>query len=202
MAAPEGTEMDRDSILVRYVIGKIGGAALDEAQFQAAAYRILRILDIDPATVGFHPHIYGPRSDLVDAKRRELEDGCAGAFPTWSDVAPLVSPLMNMDGLIGHLVDTAGSFTDEELLLLAYCDYEKGAEGSYILASDVKDDVIARRIDMAIGMYHDGRVSLGRGAELAGMPLGSSRTSSLTGSDTSMSATNEVADGDHVKVGQ
>ena len=164
--------MDRDSILSRYIIGKISGAALDEVQFQAAAYRILRILDIDPTSFGYRPHIYGPRSDLMDAKRRELEDGCAGVFPTWSDVAPLVSPLLNMDGLIGHLVDTAGSFTDEELLLLAYCDYEKEAEGSCILASDVKDDVLARRIDMAIGMYHDGRVSLGRGAELAGMPLG------------------------------
>lgn len=78
---------------------------------------------------------------------------------------------MNMDGLIGHLVDTAGSFTDEELLLLSYYDYEKGAEGSCILNSDVKDDVLARGVDIAIGMYHDGRVSLGRGAELAGVPL-------------------------------
>ena len=172
MAASEETEGDRNSILVRYVVGKMSGAALDEVQFQTAAFCILGILDIDPAAVGFQPHIYGPRSELLDAKRRELEEGCARVFPALSEVSSLVPPLMNMDGLIRSMVETTRSFTDEELLLMTYCDFEKGAEGSCILASDVKDDVLARRVDIAIGMYHEERVSLARGAELAGMPLG------------------------------
>ena len=171
MATSEVTEGDRESILVRYVVGKMSDAALDEVHFLTAAFCILDILDVDPAAVGFEPHIYGPRSELLDAKRRDLEEGCAEVSPAFSDVSSLVPPLMNVDSLIRSMVETTRSFTDEELLLLTYCDYEKGAEGSCILDSDVKDDVLARRIDMAIWMYHDGRISLGRGAELAGMPL-------------------------------
>ena len=60
---------------------------------------------------------------------------------------------------------------DDELLLYIYVDDLNNTNGEYLTKSEVKDDILKRRVEIATGMYLGNKVSLEKGSELAGMKL-------------------------------
>lgn len=136
MVTSEDMEGDRDSILAQYVIGKISSAALDEVQFQAAAYRILRILDIDPTSFGYRPHIYGPRSDLMDAKRREMEARLSRLlgrrYSKGEDLTRAIT-----DGRIRDAIDRAERRLPRDSCTLEECFRREPSTMLHVLVSDL-----------------------------------------------------------------
>ena len=181
MASVSLKEMNRDtaSMLILYVLGKMNDGTLDEVQFQKAMFRALLILGIDPAAVGYRPHFYGPYSDLMEEKKKGLEDigylDSTGkgvrVSPDESDIVSRISLRKDADDFVRHMVNSLSGFKNDELLLMTYCDDERKTGGRYIQNSYVRDDIFRNRVPIAARMYHDGKISLDRGAELAGMSV-------------------------------
>lgn len=171
---------DVPSMLVLYVLGKMGDGALGETQFQMALFRTMLILGIDPVQAGYRPSFLGPFSDLLSDTRDGLMDigylkettrGVKVSAEERTAVSTIRISGHDVDLEVEHMVDYVSGLSRDETLLIAFCDDERRTGGMFIDESNVRRDIYRNRIPIAAGLYRKGKVSMDRAAELAGMPL-------------------------------
>ena len=182
MASVSLNELSRDtvSMLILYVMGKMDDGALKETHFQKAMFRAMLILGYNPEDVGYRPHFYGPYSDLMAEKKvslldigyLETSDGGVRVNPEEKEtVSKITLPNRDVDSEIAYMVESIEGLTSDEVLLITYCDDERKTKGKFIDESYIKADIYRNRVPLAIGLYRKKKVSLDRGAELAGMSI-------------------------------
>ena len=182
MASVDLEELSRDvpSMLILYVLGKMNEGSLSETQFQKAMFRAMLILGIDPINAGYRPHFYGPYSDLMTEKRQGLTDigylentsaGCRVSEDEREKVSGIHLQGRNVDDEISHMVNYLKDLANDETLLMTYCDDERKTNGRFIDESRVKTDIYRNRIPIAMRLYRNGKVTMGRAAELAGLSV-------------------------------
>ena len=182
MASVSLNELSRDtvSMLILYVLGKMDDGALKETHFQKAMFRAMLILGYDPREAGYRPHFYGPYSDLMTEKKTSLLDigyleisgsGVRVNPDEKAVVSRITLPGKDTDSEIADMIASIEELTVDEVLLITYCDDERKTKGKFIDESHIKADIYRNRIPLAIGLYRKRRVTLDRGAELAGLSV-------------------------------
>ncbi|WII09715.1 hypothetical protein O8W32_02510 [Methanomassiliicoccales archaeon LGM-DZ1] len=175
-------DLDSRQMLMLYAVNKAPNGVPTEMHLQKIMYLTIKAMGQDPVkAVGYRAHYYGPFSSEVDGCRESLIDAGwlrknAGEKVSIPDeVRDTVSRIKPADGFldakIGSIVDFICSMNTEEMLMYIYADDQKNNGGEMIENSDVRDSIFARRKEIAEGMMKKEKVSVGKGAELAGMEI-------------------------------
>ncbi len=172
-------KLDQLPLLILYVINSTNGKSVNETHLQKIIFQTMKILDVNPEDVGFRPHYYGPFSDMVKEsedmlktlgylveknKKLAVNDEFKG------DVSKMKLP-DNVAYKIQMVSENLAKLTNDELLLLIYCDDLAHNDGKYLENSTIKERILNERIDISMKMYRSGKVSLERSSELAGMDI-------------------------------
>ncbi len=172
-------KLDQLPLLILFAINSTDGKSVNETHLQKIMFQAMKILDIDPEDVGFRPHYYGPYSDMI----KEYEDQLKsfgyltekGKKLTIKDDAVEDVSRMKLDEdkayKIQLIANNLAKLTNDELLLLIYCDDITHNNGKYLENSVIKDTILSKRASIAADMYRSKKVSLERSAELAGMNI-------------------------------
>lgn len=172
-------KLDQLPLLILYVINSTNGKSVNETHLQKIIFQTMKILDVNPEDVGFRSHYYGPFSDMVKEsedmlktlgylveknKKLAVNDEFKG------DVSKMKLP-DNVAYKIQMVSENLAKLTNDELLLLIYCDDLAHNDGKYLENSTIKERILNERIDISMKMYRSGKVSLERSSELAGMDI-------------------------------
>ena len=173
--------LDPELLLVLYAVDKAPNGVPTKTHFQKMMYIVLKVLENDPrSTAGYVPHHFGPYSPVVESWRSILID--SGYLVKTSeervrihpDVKEDVKKITFDDDLlelkITNVVRFVCSLNYDELILFIYTDDVLKKEGMTV-NSDVREDVFARRVPIAMDMVHSGKVTMAKGAELADMDV-------------------------------
>lgn len=172
-------KLDQLPLLILFAINSTDSKSVNETHLQKIMFQALKILDIDPEDVGFRPHYYGPYSDMI----KEYEDQLKtlgylvekGKKLTIRDDAVEDVSRMNLDEnkayKIQMIANNLSKLTNDELLLLIYCDDMVHNNGKYLENSTIKDTILNKRVDIAMKMYKSKKMSLERSAELANLDI-------------------------------
>jgi predicted HTH domain antitoxin len=170
-------DLGQEHLLVLYSVNKAPNGVPTKTHYQKMMFLALKALGNDPKTgAGFRPHHFGPYSAMVDSWRDELIN--TGYLVKNSAERIKVEPLIKNDvgGIkfqdeltmmkIDEVVKFICSLSYDELLLSIYADDVLKGEGMSE-NSDEKDRIFKERVNIAVGMVKNGKVSIARGAELA-----------------------------------
>lgn len=173
-------DLDSLSISQRYILGLLlnsaGSRIPDHLVLQKEMFLLSEASEPLAETCSFAPHFKGPYSEEVESSLADLQDlGLVkvDAFkqnirldPTakqriaewWTKVpTPVASSVVSVTSFMQDL-------TSDEVLLGVYHDRPDMA-----VQSVVREQVTERRVPNAISLYRKGKVTLSRGAELAGL---------------------------------
>ncbi len=175
-------QLDPEMVLVLYAVSRSPDGVPTKTHYQKMMYLILKALGNDPRTsAGYVPHHYGPYSPVVDSWRDVLIDtgylrkNSREKITVAPDVMQDVRGITFDDPLAEMKIDSISRFINslsyDELILYIYTDDEAKNEGMTV-NSDVRDDIFDRRVEIAKGMCRKGKVSVSKGAEMAGMDIG------------------------------
>lgn len=166
--------------LMLYVLNNNGKQPVGNTHLQKIMFQTIRILGKNPKSLKYEPNKFGPYSSLVEEKKRNLKDTGyleekRGRYYIHSDAEKEISKIKPPSESIGFKLGKISSYLsnldDDELLLYIYVDDLNNTNGEYLTKSEVKDDILKRRVEIATGMYLGKKVSLEMGSELAGMKL-------------------------------
>lgn len=172
-------KLDQLPLLILFAINSTDSKSVNERHLQKIMFQASKILDIDPEDVGFRPHYCGPYSDMI----KEYEDQLKtfgylvekGKKLTIRDDAVEDVSRMNLDENKAYKIQTIANnlskLTNDELLLLIYCDDMVHNNGKYLENSTIKDTILNKRIDIAMKMYKSKKMTLERSAELANLDI-------------------------------
>lgn len=180
MASVPVDELDDLMRLILYSVNATGGKALDDTHLQKIIFQILKIIDADPETFDYRPHFYGPYSDAVEEEKKSLEEigyliernGKIHIVESEVENVSLIKPPSAEYGFrIKNMIRDYDMLSGRESLLMIYSDDIESTGGYYLENSAVKDEIMADRESIAMGMYKGKKVSLERASELAGMNI-------------------------------
>lgn len=180
MASVPVGELDDLMRLILYSVNATDGKAMYGTHLQKIIFRILKIIDADPETFDYRPHFYGPHSDAVEEEKKSLEEigylternGKIHIVESEAENVGLIKPPSAEYGFrIKTMIRDLDALSRPELLLMIYSDDIESTGGYYLENSDVKDEIMADRESIAMGMFKGKKVSLERASELAGMDI-------------------------------
>jgi len=170
-------ELNPEHLLVLYAVNKAPKGVPTKTHYQKMMFLALKALGNDPKTsAGFRPHHFGPYSAMVEGWSDELIN--TGYLIKNSEERISVNPTVKADVdtirfedelttmKITELAEFLCSLSYKELLLCIYADDVQKGEGMSE-DSDVREDIFENRVDIAVGMTKQGKISVARGAELA-----------------------------------
>lgn len=181
------TENPTDSLspeqrLLLFAVSKAPEGVPTETHLQYMMYKVLKAKGDDPrTTAGYAPDSLGPYSREIDSLSAHLLE--SGFLIRRHDGSILVAPMeraeIEEDGTYGRMLEDkisgivgfVCSLSFEELIL-HICTDDAVQNESMVKGSDVVDDVLSRRAEIAERMARSDKVSLERGAELADMDIG------------------------------
>lgn len=181
MASVTIDKLDQLPLLILYAINATDGNAVNEVHLQKIMFQTMKVLKVDPETVGYRAHFYGPYSDTIKENEKSLEslgyiteknEKMGIAESVKDKVSEIKPPSEEIGFKIRTVAKDLSRLKNDELLLMIYHDEEVLHKGKYLENSEIKDDIMRNRIPIATGMYRSGKISLGRAAELAGMSIG------------------------------
>ena len=175
--------LEPELLLVLYAVDKAPNGVPTKTHFQNMMYVVLKATDNDPrSAAGYVPHHLGPYSPVVESWRDTLidsgylEKGSGEKVRIHPDVRVDVGGITFDDELlelkITNVVRFVCSLDYDELILYIHTDDVLKKEDMTV-NSDVRDDVFARRVPIAMGMVRSGKVTMAKGAELADLDVGS-----------------------------
>jgi predicted HTH domain antitoxin len=144
--------------------------------FQKEMFLIADYIDKIREQTEFIPHIFGPFSEAAENEMGNLkslglvmEKGQEYQItPTGIAALGRVKPAFSNKEIeaIADFKEFLNDLTKDEILLFTYVSYPK-----FIEESAVYEQVIRKRIPLAISLYKKGKVSLEKAAFLAGLPV-------------------------------
>jgi predicted HTH domain antitoxin len=173
-------DLDSLSIAQRYILGLLLNSTSnripDHLVLQKEMFLLSEASEPLAEKCSFAPHFKGPYSEEVEGSLADLQDlglvkvdsfkqnirldpAAKQRVAEWWNKVPLpvASSVVSVTSFMHDL-------TNDEVLLGVYHDRPDMA-----VQSVVRDQVTARRIPNAVSLYRKGKVSLSRGAELAGL---------------------------------
>lgn len=180
MASVPIRELDEISLLILFAIYSAGGRSLGETHLQKIMFQTMKVMNYDPDDLEYRAHYYGPYSDVIKESEDSLEllgyitkksGKIAISESVLEDVSRIKPPTEEIGFRMSILSESLSKLSNEELLLLIYYDDLQNNNGEYLENSEVIDGIMRNRITIAIGMYKEGKVSLERAAELAGVGI-------------------------------
>lgn len=180
MASVPINKLDSMPMMILYAIQAADGVPLGKTHFQKIMFQTLKILDIDPDDAGYRAHHYGPFSNYIEEHKESLEligylDEKGGKIKIPEsekrNVAEIKPPSEDKGFRIKVMIGDLSKLTNDEMLLMIYHDDIEETGGKYLENSEVKEDIMRRRMPIAVKMYRGKKISLGRATELAGIGL-------------------------------
>lgn len=175
-------DLDKGQVLTLYVVNKAPHGVPTKTHLQKIMYLTIKAMGQDPVkAAGYRAHHFGPysadvegwRESLIDARWLTKNSGERVSIP--DDLKDEVSRIRPDDSFLDAKVDNIVKFicslTNDEMLLYVYTDDLNRNNGKMIENSDVREDIFARRREIAKGMVRKRKVSVEKGAELAGMEI-------------------------------
>lgn len=181
MASVPVASLDEISKLILYAINSTESKSLDDTHLQKIIFQILKLLKKNPEDFGYRPHYYGPYSDAINENKESLksmgylESTSRGKGVCMTDDAKHSSLELKIRPDIGFRIscisEDFSKLSNDELLLTIYSDDLQRTGGKFIENSEVRNRILGNRKSIATNMYLDGKVSLERSSELAGMNI-------------------------------
>ena len=176
-------KLNKEHLIVLYAVNKATDGVPTKTHYQKMMYLIIKALGNDPKTsAGYAPNHYGPYSYQVEDWRGVLlnagylEKNTAERIRIPADVKEDVDKISFKNTFLEQKIDSIVEFVNSlaynELLLYIYSDDILKGEGMSE-NSDVKEEILQDRVNIAIGMVRRNKVSVAKGAELADMDVGS-----------------------------
>lgn len=176
-------KLNKEHLIVLYAVNKATDGVPTKTHYQKMMYLIIKALGNDPKTsAGYAPNHYGPYSYQVEDWRGVLlnagylEKNTAERIRIPADVKEDVDKISFKNTFLEQKIDSIVEFVNSlaynELLLYIYSDDILKGEGMSE-NSDVKEEILQDRVNIAMGMVRRNKVSVAKGAELADMDVGS-----------------------------
>ncbi len=165
--------------MILYVVRSADDVPINETHLQKMMFQVMKATKHDPKAAGFRPHHFGPYSDPINEGKESLKDlgflsvdkGMISIEPDAIDeVSTLRLPEITAFR-VKMISEYLSKLDNDELLLLTYHDDIEHDDGRYLENSDIKDEVLNKRVTTAIKMYTSGKATLERASELAGMDI-------------------------------
>lgn len=166
--------------LILYVLRSNGGKPLDEIHLQKIMFQTMKLLGVNPENVDFRPNLYGPYSVRITEEKESLrkygylekDDGHYHIPKVAKDeVGKINAPSPEIGYKIEEVSKYLSNLSHDEILLLIYSDDDRDNNGKFLENSEIYDEIMAKRKNIAIQLYLNKKISRERAADLAGLGL-------------------------------
>ena len=173
-------KLDQLPLLILYAINATENKSVNKIHLQKIMFQTMKVLKVDPKEVGYRPHRHGPFSEDINEEKNKLES--IGYLEEKNDIVTIPDSVVSEASTIkppseeiGYKIKTMAEYLstleNNELLLMIYSDDLSNNNGEYLENSDIIDEILGKRILIAIKMYRSKKISLERASELAGMSI-------------------------------
>lgn len=174
-------ELDYEHLVVLYAVNKAPNGVPTKTHYQKMMYLVLKALGNNPSeSAGYIPAHYGPYSADVEQWRDALieygylkknsKERITINPEVKSEIDSLKFPDKKTAKKVDNISEFINSLTYNQLLLYIYNEDLEKKEGMTEW-SDKKDEIMRSREAIAASMVKSEKVSMAKGAELAGMDI-------------------------------
>ncbi|MCX6650037.1 MAG: hypothetical protein NT131_00010 [Methanomassiliicoccales archaeon] len=168
--------LDAKHKLVLFTVSQIKDGVKTDVHLQKLIFLTMKALGRDPKDFGFVPHRYGAYSESVRVVNDELaqyqwvlrfnDHGSRINLAAIEDINE-IAPSKESDRFkIREVASFVASLSVDEILVFTYTQ-----DPDYAKNSEIEERILNRRIPLALKMVREGKVSITKGANIAGIPL-------------------------------